>query len=242
MIRAFETVRSLFLWAVAFPVFILCCLAVLLTALVYRGPKLEPFIKFCCRTILLFAGVRVREHGLEHCEPGRRYILMMNHVNFLDPMVFYARFPGRARGIEEESHFRWPVYGAMLRRIGTLPVDRKNPRKAKASLTRAAEFIRARKDFSFLVLPEGTRTTDGKLGPFKRGGFLLAREAGLEILPIIQVGAYRINHKGSRLIRPGRIEYIIEAPISAPGDSKEDLAVWMERVRAVFLKYLDGDL
>jgi 1-acyl-sn-glycerol-3-phosphate acyltransferase len=240
MIRAFETIRSLLLWLVAFPVFILCSLAVLLTALVYRGPKLESFIKFCCRMILLFAGVRVRARGLEHCEPGRRYILMMNHVSFLDPMVFYARFPGRARGIEEESHFRWPVYGAMLRIIGTVPVDRKSPRKAKASLIRAAEFIKARKDFSFLVLPEGTRTLDGRLGPFKRGGFLLAREAGLDILPIIQVGAYRINRKGSRLIRPGRIEYLIEAPIADPGESKEDLAAWMEKVRAVFLRYLEG--
>ena len=73
------------------------------------------------------------------------------------------------------------------------------------SLKRAAGWIRSRPGFSFVVLPEGTRTRDGRLGPFKRGGFLLALETGLEILPLVQIGRRRINRKGSRLIRPGRV-------------------------------------
>jgi len=239
MRRVFETIRSLLIWMIAFPLFSLSCLVILITAFVYRGRRLEVLIKTCCRIILFSAGIRVRRHGAENIAPGRRYILMMNHVNFLDPMVFYSRYPGRARGIEEERHFHWPLYGPMLRRIGMIPVDRIHSRKARESLNRAADLIRSREDFSVLVLPEGTRTPDGKLGPFKRGGFLLAREAGLDILPIVQVGAYRINHKGSRLLRPGRIEYIIEAPIASPGTSKEDLAVWMDRVRAVFASHLE---
>jgi 1-acyl-sn-glycerol-3-phosphate acyltransferase len=239
MTRAFEILRSALLWAIAFPLFGLVCLVILLVALFYRGPGLEAVIKAGCRAVLFFAGVRVHLHGRENFDPGRRYLLMMNHVSLLDPLVFYSRFPGFARTVEEEGHFRWPVYGWMIRRIGQIPIDRVHARKAKASLARAAEFIRARKDFSFIVFPEGTRTLDGKLGPFKRGGFLLAGEAGLDILPIVQSGAYRIMHKGSKLLRPGRIDCFIEPAVAAPGSSKEDLTRWMDGVRAVFLRHVE---
>ncbi|MBN1938817.1 MAG: 1-acyl-sn-glycerol-3-phosphate acyltransferase [Candidatus Aminicenantes bacterium] len=240
MTRALDVIRSVLLWTAAFPIFILACLSILAVALVYRGPGLERVIKFGCRAVLFAAGVRIRLHGREHFEPGRRYLMMMNHVNLLDPLVFYARFPGFARTVEEECHFRWPVYGWMIRRIGQIPINRVNPRKAAASLARAGEFIRARSEFSFIVFPEGTRTPDGKLGPFKRGGFLLAREAGLDILPIIQVGSYRIMRKGSRLLRPGRVDLFIEPAVALTGSSREDTADWMARVRRVFEDKAEG--
>lgn len=236
MNRALETFRSLILWAAAYPVFLLSCLAIFLTAVVYRGPKLEALIKFCCRAVLACAGIRLQLHGRESFDSGRRYIVMMNHVSLLDPLVFYSRFPGKVRAVEEESHFRWPVYGWMLRKIGQIPINRTNPRLAKASLARAAEFIRAREGFSFVVLPEGTRTMDGKLGPLKRGGFLLARESGLDILPIVQAGAFKLMRKGSRMLRSGRIDVYFEPAIPCPGPSKEDLARWMDLVREAFLR------
>jgi len=239
MIRVFEIIRSAFLWVIAFPAFILACLVILLVALFYRGPGLESVIKASCRAVLFCAGVRVRLRGGENYEPGRRYLVMMNHVSVLDPLVFYARFPGCARTVEEEGHFRWPVYGRMIRKIGQIPIDRVHPRKARESLSRAAEFIRTRKDFSFIVFPEGTRTLDGKLGPFKRGGFLLAAEASLDVLPIIQAGAFRIMRKGSRLLRPGRIDYFIEPAVPSPGPSKADLSLWMDRVREAFLRRVE---
>ena len=236
MSRTFETFRSLALWAAAFPVFVLSCSAIFLTALVSRGPKLESLIKFSCRAVLACAGVRLRVHGRENFAAGRRYLIMMNHVSLLDPLVFYSRFPGRARAVEEESHFHWPVYGRMIRKIGQIPINRTNPRLAAASLARAAEFIRTREDFSFVVLPEGTRTLDGKLGPFKRGGFLLARASGLDILPIVQAGAFRLMRKGSRMLRPGRIDVYFEPAVPCPGPSKEDLGRSMDLVRESFLR------
>ena len=83
-----------------------------------------------------------------------------------------------------------------------VPIDRKNSPKARESIKQAADLVRNRKEFSIAILPEGTRTLDGKLGPFKRGGFHLALETGLDILPIVQKGGYRIIHKGSLLIHP----------------------------------------
>ena len=238
MIRLFVILRFLVIWIFGLPVFVLGCLAVWLASFFPRGPGFERLIKFVCRLVLAFCGIRLRVEGRENCVPGRTYIVMMNHVNFFDPFVLYAGFPGWARGVEEESHFHWPVYGPTIRRIGVIPISRKDTPRAMASLAKAAELIRREKDFSFVVLPEGTRTRDGKLGKFKRGGFVLALETGLDVLPIIQVGAGHINRRGNRLIRPGKVRFVIAPAVSTAGYSKESQAALIEKVRDVFLREL----
>lgn len=90
-----------------------------------------------------------------------------------------------------------------------------------------------------MVLPEGTRTRDGRLGPFKKGGFLLALETGLEILPLVQKGAQAINRRGSLLIQPGRIEFVIEKPIATAGYARENIRELMDKVRGVYLRYVE---
>jgi len=242
MIRIFESLRSLVIWMYGLPVFVVCCLVVWLASFFPRGPGFERLIKGACRLILAVCGIRLRVEGRENFVPGRPYIVMMNHVNFFDPFVLYAGFPGWARGVEEESHFRWPVYGPTIRRIGVIPISRKDTPRAMASLAKAADLIRRERNSSFVVLPEGTRTRDGKLGKFKRGGFLLALETGLDILPIIQIGAGRINRRGSRLIRPGKVRFVIAPAVSTAGISKEGQAALIEQVRAVFLGQLGENM
>ncbi|MGZ7065489.1 MAG: lysophospholipid acyltransferase family protein [Candidatus Aminicenantales bacterium] len=236
----FDRLRSLLIWAVAFPVFVAACLALWAGSFVLSGPPLERLIKRACRLILFFCGIRLSVSGGENIEPGRQYIVMMNHVNFFDPFVVNAGFPGFARGAEEESHFHWPLYGGMIRRLGVIPIDRKDTAKAVDSLKRAAGWIRSRPGYSFIILPEGTRTRDGELGAFKRGGFLLALETGLEILPLVQAGAGRINRRGSRLVRPGRIEMTIERAVQTEGYSKKNIGELVGRVREVFLSRLES--
>jgi 1-acyl-sn-glycerol-3-phosphate acyltransferase len=230
-----ERVRSLAIWIVTLPVFLVACVAVWLGTFVLRGRALETLIKGGCRTVLFVAGVRLQVTGRENVTPGRQYVAMMNHVNFFDPFVFYAAFPGIARGAEEESHFRWPVYGGTIRRMGMFPIDRKNSARAVESLRRAAAWIRERPDFSFGILPEGTRTLDGRIGPFKRGGFLMAVETGLDILPVVQKGAFAVARKGSLLIRPGRVEIAIEPAVPTAGYAKENVGQLIRRVRGIFL-------
>ena len=164
---------------------------------------------------------------------------MMNHVNLFDGFVFYSRFPGKARAVEEESHFKWFIYGWVVRRMGLIPINRKSGIKAMAALKKAAELIQKRKEFSFAVLPEGTRTRTGKLGNFKKGGFLIAIESGLDILPVIQLGSFNIKQKGNWLIRPGKVELVIEKPISTKGYSKENIDELVQKTRDLFLKYVD---
>ena len=212
---------------------------VLLVGLFHTGSVFEKTVKMVCRMVVFSLGIRIKVTGLENVDPKKQYVIMMNHVNMVDPFMFYTRYPGKARGVEEESHFSWPVYGWVIRRIGQFPINRKSGRKALETLKKAGELIRNRKEFSVVILPEGTRTLTGKLGNFKKGGFLVAQEAGLEILPIIQIGSYRFKRKGSWLMRPGKVELVYEKPIPTSEYTRENIAVLMQRTREVFLKYVD---
>ncbi len=234
-------VRSLLVWVVGLTFFTIGALFLLLLALFRRGRFFERCLKLFCRAILAIVGCRVTITGRENAAPGRQYIVVMNHVNLFDGFLLCHAFPGFLRGVEEESHFRWPLYGPVNRRIGNIPISRTSGPRAVRALQRAAALIRARPDFSFAVLPEGTRTRDGRLGPFKRGAFLLAHEAGLEILPVVQRGAYEINRRGSRFIRPGRVEVTIERPVPVAGFAREALGPLVDQVRAVFLRRLQED-
>lgn len=233
-----EQLRSYLIWTVALPFFLFACGLVWLGSFILRGHALEGLVKAGCRAVLTVCGVRVRTSGRENLLAGRQYVVMMNHVNFFDPLVFYAAFPGSARGVEEESHFRWPVYGGTIRRLGMFPISRTNTQRAIETLRRAAAWVRSNPDFSFAVLPEGTRTRDGHLGPFKRGGFLLAIGTALDILPVVQSGAYRIARKGSLLIRPGRVDVDIQPAVSTIGYTKDNIGELIERVRGIFLQRL----
>ena len=231
-----DRLRSALIWAVALPVFTAGCVLVWSASFVLNGRGLERLLKLVCRVVLAACGIRVRVRGQENVAAGRPYIVMMNHVNFFDPLVLYAGFPGMARGVEEESHFRWPVYGQTIRRLGVIPISRKDRARASVSLRLAAAWIRSHPGYSFVILPEGTRTPDNKLGSFKRGGFVLALETGLDILPIVQTGAFRIARKGSLLIRPGRVELTIEPGVSPACYSRDAVGDFAGRVRLAFLR------
>jgi 1-acyl-sn-glycerol-3-phosphate acyltransferase len=239
MKRIFESARSTLIWIVALPVLAVSCLLIIGLSIVHRGKGVDGLMKVASRLILSCCGVRVRIRGIENLAPRGRYIVMMNHVNFFDSFVFYSRFPGLARGIEEESHFRWPFYGWMLRRVGMIPISRKDPARAREGLARAAALVRERPGYSIIILPEGTRTRDGNLGPFKRGGFHLALETGLDILPLVQTGAYRINRKGSLLVRPGKVDLAVLPPISVAGYARDAVGELADLTRSVFLEALE---
>lgn len=239
MKKIFAAILSLLIWCAGWLWFSLGALLLLLIGVFRAGGFFEAWLKGLCRSLVWICGIRVTVAGRENFQAGRQYIVMMNHVNILDGFVFYRSFPGIARGIEEESHFAWPVYGWVIRRMGQIPINRKSGARALEALQRAAVLIRQKKHLSCAVFPEGTRSVSGKLGPFKKGGFLLALETGLDILPLVQQGAYNINRRHSMLIRPGRIEFVIEKPIPVQGYTKENINQLMDKVRTVFLNYVE---
>jgi len=175
---------------------------------------------------LRLAGVRLTTSGMEHLAGQEAVIYMGNHQSNFDILALFACLPGQFRWIAKEELFRIPLFGYSMKRSGYIPLNRDDRRKALQSMRAAAARIAA--GTSVVIFPEGTRSEDGNLLPFKKGGFSLAKEAGVPIVPLAILGSGEINPKGSRRIYGRHIHVTIFPPVdvAAHGD---DL---MEAVRA----------
>jgi 1-acyl-sn-glycerol-3-phosphate acyltransferase len=199
-------------WISGLSVFIPLGSLVLLLSFFLDHRRLDGLIKLTCKWVLHAVRVKVRVEGLDRFYQDRPYLFLCNHVNIFDGFILMGYIPTLVRGVEEASHFKRFFYGPLIRRIGIIPIDRRNPRKALESLAIARE--RLANGSSIFILPEGGRTLDGHLKPFKRGPFILAKQAGVEIIPMAMSGAYAINRKGSLLIRPGQVTLRFGEPIT----------------------------
>jgi 1-acyl-sn-glycerol-3-phosphate acyltransferase len=153
---------------------------------------------------------------------------MANHVSNVDPPMLAPLFPPpRASVLVKKEVFRIPVLARAMRMGSLVPVDRRNREAAIDSLHAAGEVLRS--GISMMVFPEGTRSPDGRLLPFKKGPFFLAMETGVRVVPISILGTYEIMPKGSFAIRAGTATVIFHDPLDpAAFPSREAL---MEAVR-----------
>lgn len=184
-----------------------------------------------CRRIL---AIEVEITGLERLDPKTPSVFMSNHESFLDGPLLLMVIPGAARVILKKSVLRIPVLGAAMRHAGYVPVDRKGAEGGKRSIARAAGLMRER-GYSFLIFPEGTRSRDGRLGPFRRGGFFLALAAGAPVVPVTVRGTFELMPKGRPFARKGKVEVVFHEPVPVTGHSAETMAELMDRVRRAIL-------
>lgn len=183
------------------------------------------------------AGVRVVAEGQERVPAGTPVIYMCNHQAAFDILALYLAAPGRFAWIAKEELFRIPVFGHSMARAGYIPLDRSHGRRALRSMEEAAAKIRG--GTSVVIFPEGTRTPDGALLPFKSGGFLLASRAGVPIVPVTINGSHRVNPSTRRELRPGTIRVTFGDPIATAGMKKKD-AELMTTVRDAIATNLEG--
>jgi len=167
-------------------------------------------------------------------DPGfdakRTSFFMANHVNLFDPFILYCAIPQFVRGWELESHFHIPVYGWLMGRFGNVPVPSvRSPRDLKRlwRLTQAA----VQSGVSLIIFPEASRTRDGSLGEFEQGGFRLAQQLGVPIVPVSLVGSFHHFRTGDWILRPTTITVHLHATIETAGLKKEDLPALQARVR-----------
>lgn len=186
-------------------------------------------IQLIAGSALFLTGIRVQVTGRDRVDWSRPHVFMGNHQNLLDPFAYVLALPCYMVGIEKRENQRIPVYGWISRAWGNLPIDRSNPEAARATIALAAE--RFRKGTSVTILPEGTRTKDGSIGPFKKGGFHLAIGTGADIVPFTFNGAFERLKTGSWRIHPGTIEVVFGDAIPTQDYSRENLDALVERVR-----------
>jgi 1-acyl-sn-glycerol-3-phosphate acyltransferase len=200
------------------------------------------FAHGCARTwswlILATTGVSVDVRGLERLNPARTYIFVSNHQSIYDIPVIFANLPYQLRIIAKESLGSFPFLGWHLRRSGHLLVDRKRPDRA-GILGRWRALVKD--GLSLIIFPEGTRSADGRLAPFKAGSFLLAIEAKLPIVPVSVDGTRLVMHKGELTTRPGAVRLTLHPPVETEAldvSAARDLA---EQVRGVVAGSVSGN-
>ena len=178
---------------------------------------------WCARTwswlILATTGVEVRTSGVERVPPGESYVFVSNHQSIYDIPILFCHVPFQLRIIAKASLGAFPVLGWHLRYTGHVLVER--DRAGAKTLRQVAALMRHA--HSLIVFPEGTRSSDGQVGRFKAGLFLLAVEAGLPVVPVAIVGSHHVMRKGRLMTCPGQVELVVHDPIPTQGLSRADV-------------------
>ncbi len=232
MKKAWLVVRAAALWAVSGLHFALACALLILMAVFVDPRKNDRPQRIFCRNVLRLLGVGFEARYAPGFDRGRTSLFVCNHVNVFDPFVVYCAIPQFTRGLELESHFRIPVYGWLMRRFGNVPVsDNSSPSAIKRLFQRTR---RALDDgISLVVFPEASRTRTGRVGPFKKGVFSMARHFGYPIVPMSIVGSYEFNRTGSWMLYPSKIIVHIHDTIETKGLPRHEIDALVERVHDI---------
>ena len=193
-------------------------------AILFRWPViLYRLGVIAARMGFLLAGVRTVGEGTEHVVPGRAVVYCVNHASNLEPPVIMPfltpLFPHLIALYKKEMR-KIPVLGKVWEVGGFIPIDRSDRAQSDAAIALAVE--RLRSGYSFLVFPEGTRSRDGSLQPFKKGAFILAIQAQAPVVPVAIIGTGQAMRRGSRLIWPATIRVRFGAPVPTAGLTYDD--------------------
>lgn len=177
--------------------------------------------------ILIFlGGVRLDIKGLEKLDRKKKYFFVSNHQSAADIVVLYVSLPYYPCFLAKKSLFYIPFFGWGMAALGYIPIERKNPREARKTIDKTAKLLNKGRT-SLIVFPEGTRSTDGNLQPFKLGVFSLAVNAGLDVVPVALRGTREILPKGTYFIKPHAVSVLVADPIPTHGfgpNNKKELA------------------
>lgn len=196
-----------------------------------RGDEL---LRWWARSILTAGNVALVADGQEHMVPGKPYVVMSNHRSLLDIPALFLATPGSLRMVLKEELTRIPIWGRALVASGFIPIDRGNKARAIAQLEVAKAHLS--RGVCVWIAPEGTRSRDGELGPFKKGGFHMALQLGIPIVPVwIQGTETIIPPQSFRVQYNGRVHLRFGRPIATQGYLAGDIEALMAKVRQAML-------
>jgi 1-acyl-sn-glycerol-3-phosphate acyltransferase len=242
MMKPFAILHSLLVLVLALLSTLLASIMTLIWTVLFRRPtdEIQIFGRYWGKFICVMSGVAVTLEGVENLAADRSYIFAANHQSQFDIFVLQGYLPYNFRWLAKKELFQVPVWGAAMKKAGYIPVDRSHGRQALKSLDEAAK--RIAEGTSVIIFPEGTRSRDGKLQPFKAGGMVLAIKAGVELVPVAISGTFAILPKGSLMLHPGRVVVRIGTPLATGvyrTNQKHELAVLLQKKVAVLLDQED---
>jgi 1-acyl-sn-glycerol-3-phosphate acyltransferase len=190
------------------------------------------------RMIARTALLDVRVIGAEHLRAGESYVFLSTHQSWMDVPVMLGYLPAQLRIAAKREVFLIPFLGWHMRRSGQIPINRGSTAESIESLRRAARLLGG--GVSAFLFPEGTRTRDGSLQPLKKGGFRLALESGLPVVPVTITGTRRAMPRGSMALRAGPVEMHVDPPISTEGLNEADIPALVQKVRDAMTAHFVG--
>lgn len=184
----------------------------------------------CWAPGLIWASLaRVRVVASAKLDSSQSYVFVMNHQSMFDIAVAFGFIPKNIRFVGKSELKKVPFIGFFMARTGMVFVDRTNPGQAYQNLEAGARKLKG--GASIIAYPEGTRSTDGTIKPFKRGPFITAVKAGVPIVPVVIEGSGSVLPRGGFHLRPGEVRLAIGAPIPTRGRSPDDVAEIMRETR-----------
>lgn len=228
-------IRTVFVWSsIIITAGILSLLAFITYPLDPSGKVIRFYARLWGRTAILANGVKVEIEGMEHLETGTPYVFMSNHQGGYDILALLAVLPGQLIWLVKKELFSIPFFGRAMALAGYISLDREGTRQTAEAMNKAARNIRD--GMSVVIFPEGSRSPDGFIQPFRKGGFTLAIKAGVPIVPLAISGTRDIMAKESWAVHPGRIQILIDPPIETKNHSMGDRETLMNEVRETIIR------
>ena len=233
-------IRTMIIAIFVLPVTVFLSSLTILASFINKNSTLSYNItKTWAKFVLTVSRIKVTIKGLYNIRPDRSYIYMSNHQSNFDIPVALAYFPFKFRWVAKAELFKIPIFGNAMRRVGHINIDRSNRRAAFKSLKKAAKNIQ--EGVSVLIYPEGTRSKDGNIRPFKKGGFVLAVESGAPIVPVIIHGTWPIMSKDKIIIKPGNVTIEIKEPIETKNYNRKNKDDLLEKVRNIICESFEKE-
>ena len=198
------------------------------------GNPVHIVARMWARSIMFASRIKVTVNGLANIDPTQSYVYMSNHQSNFDIPVLLAYLPVQFRWLAKAELFKIPIFGRAMRGAGYIKIDRYNQESAFESINEAAR--KMKNGVSAMIFPEGTRSRDGNIRSFKKGGFVMAVNASVPIVPIVLKGTWTIMDKSSLRINTGEVSLNILAPIATTGYTRETKDDLIKSVRAVIIE------
>lgn len=228
-------IRTLIIAIFTFPATICLSSLTILASLIDRNGDLAYNItKTWAKFVLAVSRIKVTVQGSYNIRSDRSYIYMSNHQSNFDIPVALAYLPFKFRWVAKAELFKIPIFGNAMHRVGHINIDRSNRRAAFKSLKKAAKNIQ--EGVSVLIYPEGTRSKDGNIGPFKNGGFVLAVESRAPIVPVIIHGTWPIMSRDKIIVKPGNVIIEIKEPIETKNYNRKNQERSSEKSKKCYLR------